>query len=105
MRKLLAGLAVLVTVGLLAAGCGGSTSKPSPCRLAGEYVKALAANAGVTIVGDKVWSVRKLADGTTLVIVRLKYSYVETFFGQPTGRHPLGWHTFYLRILSNGQVV
>lgn len=101
MNRLLNGLVIVVV-----AGCIAITAWPtgkhgvSPARVAGEYVKTLAHNSGVRILGDKVWSVRKLKDGVTLVAVRVRFTAPDIF-----GYQHLGVTTIFVRLLKSDYVV
>lgn len=104
-RRLAAIAAVLVVCAFALVGCG-SQSGASPQRVAGEYVKTLARNAGVQIVGDKVWSVRKLKDGVTLVVVRVRYrAYVLAGFGIYDGPTYDAVTTIFVRLLKSSYTV
>lgn len=77
----------------------------SPSRIAGLYVKQLAKNAGVKILGDKVWSVHRYGDKYT-VVVRVRYAYLPTFFGVPVSDQvQVGVTTIYVHLLKSSYVV
>lgn len=100
----LGALVVVVALGLV--GCGSQSQGASPQRVAGEYVKGLARNAGVTIVGDKVWSVRKLKDGVTLVVIRVRYrAYVLAQLGVYSGPTYEGVTTIFVRLIQSSYSV
>lgn len=100
-------LVVLVVVAAVvtAAGCGGGARKASPQRVAGDYVRTLAANSHVRIVGDKVWRTFRQGD-YTVVVVRVRYvAYVLAGFGIYAGPTYEGVTTIFVRELRSDYTV
>ena len=98
----LAVLAVIAAAIFTVAGCGGSknTAPVSPVREAAQYVQTLAHNAGVTILGDKVWSVRENGPAV-IVVIRVRYVAVDAW----TGQRVVGVTTIYVHLLRADYVV
>lgn len=105
-RRYLAGAAgLLCVVALIAAGCGGKPSGASPQRVAGDYIKTLAANQHVIIVGDKVWRTIKSGD-FTIVVVRVHFrAYELAALGVYSGPMVDGWTTIYVHLVHSDYAV
>ena len=101
MTKILSPIAAaLAAVALAVTLWPASSSTVSPTREASLYVKTLASNAGVTIIGDKIWSVRKNGPEET-VVIRVRY----VTFDQWTGQRVVGLTTIYVHLLKADYVV
>lgn len=100
MTKFLAPIAAaLAAVSLAVTLWPRQSNTVSPVREASLYVKTLASNAGVTIIGDKIWSVRKNGPVET-VVIRVRYVGVDIF-----GARRVALTTIYVHLLKADYVV
>lgn len=101
MTKFLASIAAALAAASLAVTLWPRHSNTiSPVREASQYVQTLARNAGVTILGDKVWSVRKHGYSET-VAIRVRYVVQDPW----TGARVVGVTTVFVHLLKAGYVV